>query len=94
MSWLAAPRRKALYALGASIGALAVFYGLVTEDEAVLWLALIPSVLNVLSYTKTVDPVSVTDEDSPTNESAGDASPLPEGTPTVTTSVDEDDLLG
>ena len=84
MTWLTAPRRKALYALGAAIAALAVAYGLLDEETSALWVALIPGILNVLALTRTADPVAVDDDDSPTGESAGQASGLPEGTPTET----------
>ena len=84
MNWLTAPRRKALYGLGAALAALAVAYGLIDEETSALWVALVPGILNVLALTRTADPVAVEDTDSPTGESAGGASELPEGTPTET----------
>lgn len=76
--------RRTLYAFGATVSLLLIFYGKVSQTEAALWLALIPGVLNVLAAFKSADAVAVEDPDSPTQESAGEASLLPDGTPTIT----------
>lgn len=73
-------RRKALYVLGASIGALAVAYGLVSAEKLDLWLALIPAALNVLAYSR-VDSIAAEETTGGTVAGpAAEADGIPEGT--------------
>lgn len=72
-------RRKALYVLGSSIGALAVAYGLVSAEKLALWLALIPAALNVLAYSR-VDSIAAEETTGGTVAGpAAEADGIPEG---------------
>ena len=88
MTWLTAPRRKALYALLIALGVLIVGQGWVDRETWESIQGVIVALLGVLAISRTADPVAVDDDTSPTGESAGEASGLPEGTPTETVPAD------
>lgn len=88
MTWLTAPRRKALYALLVALGVLIVGQGWLDRETWESVQGVVVALLGFLALTRTADPVAVDDDDSPTGESAGEASGLPEGTPTETQPVE------
>lgn len=81
-----ASQRKAIYAAAAAIGAVAVVFGLITQEEADAVVAavvavggVLPSLAAVLALFKTNDAVAVKDKDGETV--AGPDSALPNGSP-------------
>lgn len=80
---LDAGKRKALYALAVAVGAAAIAFGLITDEQIALVATALPTLTALLAAMKTADPIVQVGKDG--QPVAGDASELPTGTPVETT---------